>query len=63
MYCVAFVSSHCQAMSQNMMKMRVVFQGVTVALMVATSGVLGQDILFKDVMPKTNPFSSEAEKK
>ncbi|QDZ25071.1 hypothetical protein HOP50_15g76170 [Chloropicon primus] len=32
-----------KALSQNMMKARVVCQGVTVALMVATSGVLGSD--------------------
>ena len=41
-----------KAMSQHMMKARVVFQGVTVALMVTTSGVLGKDMLFKDVTSK-----------
>ena len=46
-------------MSQNMMKMRVLFQGVTVAIMVGTSGVLGQDMLFKGVTSKAaNPFPS-----
>lgn len=37
-----------KALSQNMMKARVVCQGVTVAIMVATSGVLGSDTLFKN---------------
>ncbi len=45
-------------MSQRMMKARVVAQGVTVALMVATSGALSQSSLFSSA-PTTTPASGE----
>ena len=40
-------------LSQNMMKARVIMQGATVTLMVATSGVLGNDTaVFKDTFDR-----------
>ena len=60
-----------QAMSQNMMKARVMCQGLTVGLMVATSGLIGSDTqvlgntldAIWGVKTETNPDNKLGDKK